>query len=555
MNQKKRTLYCLLCLLFAVQTSQAQSTTEPIKVATAISNATVYRQGAKITTTATASVPLGNSEVLLTNLSQYADANSLQISIEGGATLLSATFQYNYGQKQAEPKMAKILQDSVKLMNEKMNDFQTQYNTFSQEKNFLNQNAGRLGSQNQQNTVVSTAEISALSDYYRKRMLDIEQNITEATKQKNKASEEVARLQSRLNQLQTPTSDKKTGEVLLNIVTNTSATLKIKCAYVAGNVRWTPLYDLHYNGPDKPLTLTYKAQIYQNTDLDWNNIRLSVATGNPQQNNSRPILSPQYVNYYTDTYRFDADYSADRRVEQAEEVQSNMMTAKPTAKKSSDQYVPPPPPEYTVSATNNELNAVFDIDLLQTIPSDNKAHIVLLTEYQIKGNFQYHTVPKLDNGAFLLAQITDWGQYNLLPGKSNLFLEETYIGQVDINPTLAADTLLLSLGRDERISVKRQQLNEFTKTKFLGTNRIQTFAYEITLRNNKNATIDLEVLDQIPISKNGDIKVELDEKSGAEYDETLGKLLWHVPLRAGETKRLKLIYTVKYPKDKIVTGL
>ncbi|MBK9460635.1 MAG: mucoidy inhibitor MuiA family protein [Sphingobacteriales bacterium] len=550
MNKKKITLFYCLHLFIVAQMLQAAAT-EPVNAPTTISNVTVYRQGAKITTTASATVPQGNSEVLLTNLSQYADANSLQISIEGGATLLSATFQYNYGQKQAEPKQAKILQDSIKLLNEKINDFQTQYNIYSQEKNLLAQNAARLGSQNQQNTVVSVAEISALGDYYRKRMFDIEQNMTEATKQKAKTSEQVSRLQSQLNQLQTPASDKLTGEVLLNIITNASSTLKIKCAYVVTSVSWAPLYDLHYNGPDKPLTLTYKAQIYQNIDLDWNNIRLAVATGNPQQNNSRPIMDVQYVDFYRTYGDYTSGESDDGGVAQKREY--NMMS-KPIPS------IPPPreeapPPAYTVSTSNNELNAVFDIDLLQTIPSDNKPHIVLLTEYQIKGNFQYHTVPKLDNGAFLLAQITDWGQYNLLPGKSNLFLEETYIGQVDINPSVAADTLLLSLGRDERISVKRLQLNEFTKTKFLGTNRIQTFAYEITLRNNKNASIDLEVLDQIPVSRNADIKVDLDEKSGAEYDEALGKLLWHVALRAGETKRLKLIYTVKYPKDKSVTGL
>lgn len=550
MNKKKITLFYCLHLFIVAQMLQAADT-EPVNAPTAISNVTVYRQGAKITTTASATVPQGNSEVLLTKLSQYADANSLQISIEGGATLLSATFQYNYGQKQAEPKQAKIWQDSIKLLNEKINDFQTQYSIYSQEKTLLTQNAARLGSQNQQNTVVSVAEISAFGDYYRKRMFDIEQNMTEATKQKAQTSEQLSRLQSQLNQLQTPKSDKKTGEVLLNIITNASSNLKIKCAYVVKNVRWAPLYDLHYNGPDKPLTLTYKAQIYQNTDLDWNNIRLAVATGNPQQNNSRPIMSVRYVDYYKSSYSFDADFNADIKKEQEEPVIMGNMMGTPMPTKT-DKYTPP---AYTVSTSNNELNAVFDIDLLQTIPSDNKPHIVLLTEYQIKGNFQYHTVPKLDNGAFLLAQITDWGQYNLLPGRSNLFLEETYIGQVDINPSVAADTLLLSLGRDERISVKRLQLNEFTKTKFLGTNRIQTFAYEITLRNNKNAAIDLEVLDQIPISRNADIKVDLDEKSGAEYDEALGKLLWHVALRAGETKRLKLIYTVKYPKDKSVTGL
>lgn len=553
MNKKKITLFYCLHLFIVAQMLQAAAT-EPIKTPTAISNVTVYRQGAKITTTASATVPQGNSEVLLTNLSQYADANSLQISIEGGATLLSATFQYNYGQKQAEPKQAKILQDSIKLLNEKINDFQTQHNIYNQEKALLYQNATRLGSQNQQNTVISVAEISALGDYYRKRMFDIEQNMTESTKQKAKTSEQVSRLQSQLNQLQTPSSDKLTGEVLLNIITNTSSTLKIKCAYVVTNVSWAPLYDLHYNGPDKPLTLTYKAQIYQNTDLDWSNIRLAVATGNPQQNNSRPVMGVQYVDYFGASI---SDIRDDAGAEsEGYAYESNIYTDKYKggARSTFIQEVPPPP-AYTVSTSNNELNAVFDIDLLQTIPSDNKPHIVLLTEYQIKGNFQYHTVPKLDNGAFLLAQITDWGQYNLLPGKSNLFLEETYIGQVDINPSVAADTLLLSLGRDERISVKRLQLNEFTKTKFLGTNRIQTFAYEITLRNNKNAAIDLEVLDQIPVSKNADIKVDLDEKSGAEYDEALGKLLWHVALRAGETKRLKLIYTVKYPKDKSVTGL
>lgn len=550
MNQKKITLFYYFVLFIVGQTLQAANT-EPVKAPTAITNVTVYRQGAKITTTANATVPQGNSEVLLTNLSQYADANSLQISIEGGATLLSATFQYNYGQKQAEPKQAKILQDSIKLLNEKINDFQAQYSIYSQEKNLLAQNAARLGSQNQQNTVVSVAEISALGDYYRKRMFDIEQNMTEATKQKAKTSEQLSRLYSQLNQLQTPSSDKKTGEVLLNIITNGSSTLKIKCAYVVTNVRWAPLYDLHYNGPDKPLTLIYKAQIYQNTDLDWKNIRLAVATGNPQQNNSRPIMSVQYVDFnrtYGDYKNKAEDDSEDFNPFRGNVMSTPMPSIAPPREEA-------PPPAYTVSASNNELNAVFDIDLLQTIPSDNKPHIVLLTEYQIKGNFQYHTVPKLDNGAFLLAQITDWGQYNLLPGKSNLFLEETYIGQVDINPSVAADTLLLSLGRDERISVKRLQLNEFTKTKFLGTNRIQTFAYEITLRNNKNAAIDLEVLDQIPISRNADIKVDLDEKSGAEYDETLGKLLWHVELRAGETKRLKLIYTVKHPKDKPITGL
>lgn len=75
------------------------------------------------------------------------------------------------------------------------------------------------------------------------------------------------------------------------------------------------------------------------------------------------------------------------------------------------------------------------------------------------------------------------------------------------------------------------------------------------MRNNKNVAIDLEIIDQVPISQNSEIKIELDESSKAEYFAEIGKLLWRLNLKPNETKKLRLQYTVKSPKDMAVSGL
>jgi hypothetical protein len=74
------------------------------------------------------------------------------------------------------------------------------------------------------------------------------------------------------------------------------------------------------------------------------------------------------------------------------------------------------------------------------------------------------------------------------------------------------------------------------------------------VRNNKNTKINIEVLDQIPLSKNKDIAVELVEYEGAEYNPDYGKLQWNIELAPGQTKKLKFVVSVKYPKDKKING-
>jgi hypothetical protein len=89
----------------------------------------------------------------------------------------------------------------------------------------------------------------------------------------------------------------------------------------------------------------------------------------------------------------------------------------------------------------------------------------------------------------------------------------------------------------------------FTSKQFIGTNRRDAKAWEITIRNKKAQPVNLVVYDQFPVSTQSEITVERQEAPGATVDETTGKLSWQFTLPPAEAKKLNVGYTVKYPKN------
>jgi uncharacterized protein (TIGR02231 family) len=194
---------------------------------------------------------------------------------------------------------------------------------------------------------------------------------------------------------------------------------------------------------------------------------------------------------------------------------------------------------------NSTIN--FDLDLLQNVPSDGQPHVVTIKETTIPADYEYHIVPKLEKDAFLLAKITEYGKYNLMRGTANIFFEDVYLGQSTLDPAVITDTLLLSLGRDKQIGIKRERLTN--ESKKMGNNIREELTFEISIRNNKNVSIPITVLDQIPLSNNEKLEVELTESSSARYYKPYGSLRWQQELAANKTVKFRYTYQVKYPKD------
>jgi uncharacterized protein (TIGR02231 family) len=205
-----------------------------------------------------------------------------------------------------------------------------------------------------------------------------------------------------------------------------------------------------------------------------------------------------------------------------------------------------------VSVADNELNMVYNIDLPYDMESNGREQSVQLKESSVASTYKFYAAPKLDKEAYLLADVADWEQLNLIPGEANIIFEGTYVGKTMIDPNSTKDTLTLTLGRDKRVVVKRDKLADVSSVKFLGSNKKQVFSYEITVKNNKKEKISMLLKDQYPLSTNKDIEVEVLEVSGAEVNKDLGILNWNIELAPGESKKYKLSYSVKYPKDKMV---
>ncbi|MFV0470456.1 MAG: mucoidy inhibitor MuiA family protein [Paludibacteraceae bacterium] len=203
-----------------------------------------------------------------------------------------------------------------------------------------------------------------------------------------------------------------------------------------------------------------------------------------------------------------------------------------------------------VTQVENTTSVEFEIKMPYTIASENKTTIIEMEHYSLPADYEYYCVPKIDKDAFLLANIVDWEQYNLLEGEANIFFENTFVGKTILDVRYMSDTLNISLGRDKNVIVKREKAKEFTQTKFLSSKAEVVRNWNITVRNNKQQPISMVLLDQIPVSTISEIEVTPEKLSNATLNKETGEVKWKFTLSPTQKTELELLYKVRYPKEK-----
>ena len=136
-------------------------------------------------------------------------------------------------------------------------------------------------------------------------------------------------------------------------------------------------------------------------------------------------------------------------------------------------------------------NLEYEIDIPYTIPSDGQDYSIKMKELSVPVKYIYHAVPKLDEDAFLTAELTGWTKLNLLPGKSNIYYEGTFVGSSNIDTENATDTLSISLGRDKNIAIKREGNTELFDKRVVGSYIKETIGWKISVRNNKKIRVSV----------------------------------------------------------------
>jgi uncharacterized protein (TIGR02231 family) len=365
-----------------------------------------------------------------------------------------------------------------------------------------------------------------------------------------KMNARIAKLNMQLNDLN-ELSRRNTSEIVISVSAEAATPAEFKVSYVVVNAGWNALYDVRAINTKSPLQLSYKAHVFQTTGEDWKNVKLKLSTANPAQSGLKPELYSWYLDFYNPVV-YDIERKDKERLYKVAPASSTTSRMDMKAEVALDEAQSV---SEFVTNIQTSLNTEFDIALPYSISSANKPTLVDIRNYEVKSTYNYSVAPKLDLDAFLIAKATAWEDFNLLPGKANIFFEGTFVGTSYIDPNNIKDTLSVSLGRDKRIVVKREKLNDLTSRSILGNLRKENYTWQISVRNTKTDPIQITIEDQVPVSQNTQIEVTVVDTGGATYNKQTGKLTWELDIKPNETRKVTYKFEVKYPKDKQISGL
>jgi uncharacterized protein (TIGR02231 family) len=506
-----------------------------------ITDVVVFLSKAQVTREVKTRIEAGKTTLVLTGLTASMDTESIQAAGRGSFVILGISHRQNFLNELNVPKSLKTLKDSLEYYQKQLILEQSQKEILNKEEQMLLANQ-RIGGNNQN---LSVAELKGMADFYRARLSEIVTSRMKEDEKIKKLNNQILRVNRQIGE-QNELYSRNTSEILINVSADAPTQADFIVNYVVQNAGWGPIYDLRAINTKSPITVSYKANVFQGTGEEWKNVKLKLSTANPNQSGLKPELYTWYLDFYQPVVR-SRQYdkvaapmrAAERKAEEVEVVYAD------SALSSAD----------FVSTIQTSLNTEFEISLPYTVNSASKPTVVDIRNYEMKSSYEYAVAPKLDVEAFLLAKGTGWEEFNLLPGEANIFFEGTFVGKTFIDPNNIKDTLSVSLGRDKRIVVKREKLKDFTSKKLIGANQRETYAWEISVRNTKTEAVKVVVEDQLPISQNSQIEITATDLGGAKQDVNTGKLTWMLNLQPNETKKMTYKFEVKYPKDKQVNGL
>ncbi|WP_258103159.1 DUF4139 domain-containing protein [Marinoscillum sp. MHG1-6] len=626
----------LFALLFAQQVFSQTFTERDLN--TSIKEVTVYLQGGLVSRNGKAEIYPGKSTLKMSGLSPHIDEKSIQVKANGNFTVLSVNHKLSYLNQLKMDERIEKLNATIESIDYEISNHNSRLEILKEKQSLLNENKKLSG----ESSGVSVIQLKQAIDFYdrelsaiKKEEIDTRIKIRELQEGRTQISQEIADTRNK--------DHLPTGEIEIRIESKQRTSGEFKITYLVANTGWYPKYDVRVVNVEKPLELTYKADVYQNTGVNWDNVKLKLSNGNPNQTGVAPQLRPWYLNYarnaminrntygvmsgrvgtvygrvtdetgqplpgatvhvkgttvgavtdlngnYSITLPNNASslqisfvgylsqslpinsnnisttlhpdvQSLDEVVvvgygEQSKTPSMRIRGARSMAQAQEYEYEAYEPVADMVATTTieNQTTVEFEVDEPYSIKSNGEKLTVDLNNYEIETQYEYFAVPKLDKDAFLIARIVNWNQYNLLEGEANLYFEDTYVGRSILDARSLDDTLNISLGRDKSIVIGRTKVDDFSKRRTIGSNKVESRGFEIMVRNKKSQGIKLTLFDQIPIAAISDITVTPTELSKGKINDHNGELTWELELKPQQQTKLNLSYEVKYPKyEKVV---
>ncbi|MCP9766803.1 mucoidy inhibitor MuiA family protein [Lacihabitans sp. LS3-19] len=499
------------------------------KVDAKIEKVTVFLQQAQIENSVNTTIPAGSSKIIVEEIANSIDINSIQVEGKGDFTLLGVKYSPNHLNNKLY-----AYQDSIQRLQADIENLEMLLKVAENEEKMIMANANVKSEKDG----LLPEDLKEMIDFFRLKLTEVGARRLQILRQIQPLKDKKTRLEKQLAEIRNISLPLGEIELTISALKPTAANLKI--TYVAYNAGWSPNYDLRVKDLKSPVSIAYKANVFQNTGVDWNNVKLSLSTSNPSVSGQKSELYPQYLSFYVPPVPYE------RNVKMAK-MDDVMSMAAPMAEMTSSANM--------VSVVQTSLSVNFDISATYTIPTGRQPEIVEIQNLQVEADYKSVIAPKLDLNAFLVAELKDWEKLHLLSGEANVYFENKFIGKTYINEQSVDNKLKLSIGKDLRIIGKREELADFKARKTFGSNIKESFGYQLSVRNTKSESVKIVLEDQIPVSQDSDIEVSIDDIQGGLIEQNTGKVTWEFDLAPAQNKEVLMKYTVKYPKDKRINNL
>jgi hypothetical protein len=286
---KKAALSLLLfCLTLIVNAQEGKES--PFK--SQIKSVTVFLSGAQVFESAIGNFPAGESVVVIKGLSPYLDEKSIQVKGRGNFVIQAVNRRLDYLSEKSSEEEVKKLEEQVDAIERNQSLELGRLEILGEKSSLLNANKNLGGRQ----STTSIANLKQALDFYdaelttiKKEELQIKANLQEENIKLNSLRNQLASLQASEN--------KSTSEIRIKIKAPVAGSASFDVNYLVANASWYPKYDIRVKDVNSPLSINYKAEVNQNTGVDWKNVKLRFSNGTPNQGGQAPDLDKWELNY------------------------------------------------------------------------------------------------------------------------------------------------------------------------------------------------------------------------------------------------------------------
>jgi uncharacterized protein (TIGR02231 family) len=502
---------------------------EPIEADSIITDITLYRGRAAITRTATLDLSSGGYSVFFRDLPATAYLDSVQASVSDNVRLLSI----DTSSKPIAKDNSNIIQDirtAIDIAEAKLNVLNAREESIKVQISLLKTliNHG-------ENDKKETVDLSALQeqlDFVGTNMNSLISEQIDTQKEQSELEQEIKTLQRRLSNL--GSSSRTQRDAVVDIGVTKAGTITVQLTYLVNNATWNPVYSIRANNEGSLITVEYDAEIQQRTGENWTDVNMTLSTSQPQQSTTPPMPNPWYVDVYVPTPpsipRAEMRMARGSKDALLDTMELNMAVESASA-----------------NATVNTNGPAVSFSLPRTITMPSNAEDVQTTAlgaFETEAELFRIAVPMITDRTYIRSQVTNTSEYILLPGKASIFHGSDYVGKTSLSTIAPGESFPLDLGIDPVVTASRILLEkETTTTGLFGSGTQTNYQYRVTISNGHDEAIDIRVWDRIPISRNEEIEVTLQNLSiplstATNYltaDRPQGLLRWDLSLPANTT--------------------